>query len=258
MILSIVASLPIESGAYPSTERVAESSRHPTQPQTLSSVLSSIDNVFGVPLSTEAIPKGSPYEGMSEREELAPFQIDAGETYRSVMKRAVAASGNVYLFEVIRGMSVLRPNPEIVKTPNLLDTVIDLKLDNETIWDALCVLARTVNQMAIAGGGETLSIELNGPQFVELPAPVFLEESLVSIDLEKIAAREAMCAILESASSKAMFNYYYFDYPDEYDFIIVIARDKAGKVIHGERVRDVKKLDYWSTDYIKKLQHSEE
>jgi hypothetical protein len=243
-------------GPPPLTERVAQSSRHPTDPQNLSHVFSLIRDVFRVPLSQEAFPKQTPYADTSVREEVPPFRIDAGETFGSVMKRVVAVSDNVYRFEVIRGTPVLRPNPEIVKTPNLLDTVVDLEIEDSTIWDALCVLARAVNRKVLPEGGKALYVQLNGPQFVELPAPVLLQKSKVSLELEDVSAREALCAIFESAHQA--FWYFYYNYPDEHDYVVLLPTDSSGAVIHGPRVRDVQKLDDWSDENIANLQSGKE
>jgi hypothetical protein len=223
----------------------------------LADIQDTIRDVFGVPLSVEGVPKESEY-AVAVTQKVPPFPIEAGESLGDVLERFEDASEHIYRFDLIRRIPIIRANPEILKERNLLDSVIDLKLENHTIWDALCVLARTVNRKVVSDGGEALSIELNGPQFMELPAPVFLEDPAVSIDLVGVTAREALCAILESAASKNRFNYYYYDYPDEYDFVSVLASDMAGRVIHGEQVRDVKKLDHWSTDYIRKLQQSDE
>jgi hypothetical protein len=239
----------------PLTERTANSSRDPTQPQTLSDVFSSIRAVFDVALSLEGVPEESGYVDPSGGE-VPPFSIRAGETFGSVMRRVVAESDDIYKFEVIRGTPILRPNPDIVETTNLLDTVINLNIEDATIWDALCDLARSVNRENLATGGKALYIHLQGPEFIELPPPPFLEEGKVLVDLNDVSAREAMCAIMESA--KQPFNYYYYVWPSGFSYVSVVATDGKGRVIHGERVREVKRLDYWSDENIEKLQSAGE
>lgn len=236
------------------TERTPESARIPTQPETLSNVLGSIRAAFGVAVSLEGVREESGYADPSGRE-IPEFPIRADETLGGVMRRVVAASDGVYKFEVIRGTPILRPNPGIVKTPNLLDSVIDFEVEDSTIWDALCDLARTVNRKKLTGG-KALRIHLQGPEFLELPAPVFLEKKKVSVDLNDVSAREAMCAIMESA--KQPFTYYFYVWPSDFDYVSVVATDEAGKVMHGPRVRDPKSLDYWSDANIAKLQSADE
>lgn len=255
LILSSTLAFAAASSPPNLPERAATSTLDSTQPQTLSDVFSSIRTAFDKALSLEGVPEESGYADPSGKE-VPAFSIQAGESFGTVMKRVVAASNEVYVFEVIRGTPILRPNPEIVTTPNLLDTVVDLEFEKSTIWDALCHLARAVNRENMSRGGKPLYIHLQGPEFLELPPPVFLEKDKVSVNLKSVSAREAMCAIMEAAQQP--FTYYFYVWPSDFSYVSVVAEDEAGKVMHGPRVRDPKKLDDWRDENIAKLQTPKE
>lgn len=241
----------ILSPPFSMSECVTHPAVDPTHPQTLSEVFTSIRTVFDVALSLEGIPEESGHADPSGRE-VSAFSIRAGESFASVMNRVVAASGDVYKFEVIRGTPVLRPNPEVVKTPSLLDTVVDLEIEGSTIWDALCDLARRVNAKNLAKASKSFYIHLQGPEFMELPPPVFLEENKVSVELHDVTAREAMCAVMESANQP--FTYYFYVWPGDFSYVSVVAHDAGGEVLHGRRVRDPQHLESWSDENIHRLQ----
>jgi hypothetical protein len=239
----------------PLRERWAKRPLSPKGPRTLSQIRGFIRDIFGVAFSVEPFPKDSEYADISDRE-VAAFPIDAGETFSSVMARFEAASEYRYKFEMIRGTPVLRPKSNKVEETNLLDTIVDLKLEYHTVWEALCALAQAVNQKRVPDGGKRLHIYLADPSFARLPAPVLVDEPIVSVNLAYVSAREAMCAIFESADVK--FNYFYFTYLGDHDYASVSTIDTSGKVIHGARVRDAKELDYWNIDNVARLQFSDE
>jgi hypothetical protein len=241
-------------GSIALRERWAKRSLSPG-PRTLSQIRGLIRDIFGVAFSVEPFPKDSEHAGDSDRE-VAAFPIDAGETFSSVMARFEAASEYRYKFEMIRGTPVLRPKSNKVDETNLLDTIVDLKLEYRTVWEALCALAQAVNQKHVPEGGKRLYIYLADPSFARLPAPVLVDEPIVSVNLSYVSAREAMCAIFES--SDAAFNYYYFDHELDDDYVLINAVDQSGKVIHGARVRDAKELDYWNIDNVAILQSGDE
>lgn len=242
-------------GSIPLRERWAKRSLSPEGPRTLSQIRGLIRDIFGVAFSVEPFPKDSEYAGDADRE-VAVFPIHAGETFSSVMARFEAASEHCYKFEMIRGTPVLRPKSNKVEEMNLLDTIVDLKLADHTIWEALCALARAVNQKRVPDVGKRLYIYPADPSFARLPARVLVDEPTVSVNLAYVSAREAMCAIFESADVK--FNYFYFTYMGDYDYASVSTVDTSGKVIHGARVRDAKELDYWNIDNVAKLQSGDE
>jgi hypothetical protein len=247
--------------AVPFEERVAQRSYNPQEPQTLWEISGFISSLFGVPFAMESLPEHCVGATTSlEPEHFPPFAIVGGETFRDAISRFEAVSQYRYKFEVIRGVPILRRNPDVVAEPNLLDTVVGLSVKDVTMWEALCALAREINgkNLAEGGAGKALYIHLAGPGSMptKFPAPIFVEEPVVTLALEGegVSAREALCAILEAAGST--FNYYY-SCREENDDMTILAWDN-GKVVDGRRMvntaADFKCMEYWETANICKLQ----
>ena len=259
VVLLSMTSFGAPDDAVPFEERVAQRSYNPQEPQTLWEISGFISSLFGVPFAMESLPEHCVGATTSlEPEHFPPFAIVGGETFRDAISRFEAVSQYRYKFEVIRGVPILRRNPDVVAEPNLLDTVVSLSVERVTMWEALCALAREINgkNMIEGGGGKALYIHLSGPDSMptEFPAPIFLEEPVVTLALKGVSAREALCAILEAARST--FNYYYTCL-QEHDYMTILAWDN-GKVVAGRRMvntaADKEYMEYWETANISKLQ----
>jgi len=257
VVLLSMTSFGASDDAAPFEERVAQWSHNPQEPQTLGEMCGFIGSLFGVPFAVEALPEHCVGATASD-ERFPPFAIALGETFKDAISRFEAVSQYRYKFEEIRGVPMLRRNPDVVAEPNLLDTVVSLSVKEVTMWEALCALAREINgkNMIEGAGGKALYIHLAGPSDLEFPAPMFVKEPVVTFALEGegVSAREALCAILESAGST--FSYYYIC-RQEHDYVDILAWDN-GKVVHGRRIvntaADKEAMEYWETANISKLQ----
>lgn len=238
-------------------QREAMDSHNPQEPQTLGEIYGSIRAAFELPFAVESLPErcvGEP--GNDER--FSSFVIERGELLRDVTGRFETLTGDRYMFDVIRGIPILRRNPDVVPEPVLLDLIVNFRVAGLTIWDALCALAREVNAKALAqSGGKPLYIYLNGPQFLEFPSPVFENGTPITLALDEVSAREALCAILETGG--ASFTYSYICGP-EYDPMTILHWGQDGKVAKGRRMEDTpadkEAMAYWAADNINKLQSS--
>jgi hypothetical protein len=255
VVLLSMTSFGAPDDAVPFEERVAQWSHNPQEPQTLGEISGFISDVFGVPFAFESLPEDCVGATISV-ERFPPFAIAREETFRDAISRFEAVSQYRYKFEEIRGVPVLRRNPDVVAEPNLLDTVVSLSVKEVTMWEALCALAREINgkNMIEGGGGKALYIWPSGPDCLEFPAPIFVKEPVVTLALEGVSAREALCAILESAGST--FNYYYTCRQD-CDYMKILAWGN-GEVVAGRRMvntaADKEYMEYWETANISKLQ----
>lgn len=161
------------------------------------------------------------------------------------------------MLDKVQGISILRANPEVVTERNFLDTTITLEVENVTVWEALCALAREMNAQAgpideLAGKYVfvTLSVLSDG----YLPDPRLTEEARISLNLTKVSAREALCAIVQNSQMKSI---YYYNCITKYDYISYASYNAEGKVARGPRSHDREDVEHWSDENIKRIQVGE-
>jgi hypothetical protein len=222
------------------------------KPMTLLDMWLAVTDSFDIPIALEPLPEHC-LDADTPEELLPPIEIAADETFATAISRLESASGHRWKFEQIRGTPVLRPNVEVLGRGNALDTVIDLRVEDVSVWDSLCTLARAVNRQKHGDNRarKQLHIWPDATGVLRRPAPIFMKPSIVTLDLESVTARRALCAIFETAEQR--FSYSYHCGPDR-DYMNIIAYDKSGSVVHGGRMLDKKEWQYWTDANILKLQ----
>ena len=120
----------------------------------------------------------------------------------------VARSGGMYRWERNHGSICVVGTGKGRNPENCLDTWIDLHVEKLSTWDALCAVAKAVNEKPV--NGRRMGVY---PGFVELrryATPKGLKDNpCITLDLRDVPARDAVCAIIAQAPLKmdcAYFN----------------------------------------------------
>jgi hypothetical protein len=223
------------------------------EPQSLLSILGTIRDIFNVRISRET-PLEDGRGADTPEKRLLPFEIERGETFEHAIRRLEEASEHHWKFEEIHGVPVVRLNPEVVAERTALDTEISLHVDKASIWDSLCALARAINRKNAAADptNKPLQIWPSGPEMFKRPAPIIMEDSIVTLDLVEVSARKALCAILESAHGTLA---YFYERDPDLDHIVIVAYSTTNSSVHGGNMpAEKKEMNYWTLENIGKLQ----
>lgn len=231
--------------------RVAEISIEPQQPQNLADVYGTVRDVFEARIALETLP-----DDCRGADTLAtvipPFAITRGETFGSAMARFEAISEHRWKFEELGSIPVLRPNTEVLGQGNALDTRVSLDIEKASVWDSLCALARAVNRKgSIHPKAHPLIIRPNSIVMARKPEPILMKEAVVTVKLEDVTAREALCAILSMASKT--FTYFYICRPESQD-VSVLSCTATGSVDRGGGRMDKSDMEYWTDENLRKIQ----
>jgi hypothetical protein len=210
-----------------------------------------VTDSFDIPIALEPLPEHC-LDSDRPEELLPPIEIRADETFATAISRLVEASEHRWKFEQIRGTPVLRPNVEVLAEGNALDTIVSLSVKRASVWESLCALARAINRTNADSDGarKRLLILPDGPDIVRNPAPIFTKPSLVTLELEDVSARDALCAIFDAAEFQ--FSYFYHCQPS-YDYMKILAYSASGSVVRGDRLGH-EGMKYWTNANIGALQ----
>jgi len=120
------------------------------------------------------------------------LRIDKDSTLHDALKRLVSESDGLLAQTEIGKVIVLAP-PATRGTTSVLDTIIDLSLNDVSTWEALLEVVRRVNEKL--EGRDLLSLD---PDFVGhgISPPLEFMESTVHLELNRITAREALCSLM--------------------------------------------------------------
>ena len=118
----------------------------------------------------------------------------------------VARSRGMLRWELNHGSVCVVPSEEGPKAENCLDTRIDLQVEKVSTWEALCAVAKAVNEKPV--NGRRMGVY---PGFVEMrryATPKGLKDNpCITLDLKDVPARDAVCAIIAQAPLKMYYTY---------------------------------------------------
>ena len=120
---------------------------------------------------------------------------------------AMAGSGGMYRWERNPyGSFCIVGTSQGGTAENCLDTRIDLHVEKASTWEALCAVAKAVNEKPV--NGRRMGIY---PSFIvmrPLRTPEGLKDNLcITLDLKDVPARDAVCAIIAQAPLKMSYWY---------------------------------------------------
>jgi len=164
--------------------------------------------------SQESIERGIPD---------ATFVVEAGETLGEVFRRFLKVTEG--RFQVFKEDGILYVAPVEGEETNL-DRVIDLRVEDASVWEALKALEEAVN--ANPRPGRYLTVYPPGIEVLQLPPEPFHERAEITLNLEGVTAREALVRILAESSLRMAYNY---KFGLRYDLIRIWIYDQDGRQI---------------------------
>ena len=143
--------------------------------------------------------------GQESREFYSPddtFVVAEGETLGEAFRRFRAITEG--RFELFEDHGILYVAP-VEGRATSLDRVIDLRVEDASVWEALKALEDAVN--ADPGSGRYLTVSPPGLNVFQLPPEPFHERAEITLNLEGVTAREALVRILAESSLRMVYNY---------------------------------------------------
>lgn len=163
-----------------------------------------IGRTFKVPINFEWAYVEA--DGASVSLPKAEFRIEPGETLSQVLDRFCLVTDGQLQWGRIRGTICVWPSGKTGQIDSLLDTIISLKLNGVSTWDALLELSKTVS---LSSGPERALVPEAHPMQDEYMPPAQLRDIKgITLELENVTAREALCAILAASPLRLEFTYW--------------------------------------------------
>lgn len=159
--------------------------------------------VFQIPISFEW---SFVNEGRTEirQEGKSAFHIQEGEKLSDVLHRVCAIENGKLQWLRMHGSLVILPIAGSETIESTLDIVVSFEVQNVPTWEALCVLARTVNESRATD--RTLKIVPGFADGYQGP-PEFSETKSISLSLAGVTAREVLLAIIETSPVYMRYDY---------------------------------------------------
>lgn len=165
---------------------------------------------FGVPVSYEW-----PYvDGTGTA--LAPPDVSpwlqSTDSLRSALDNLSVVTKQALIWTQIRGNICVLPPEEAEGIENTLDTLVSLKLQNVSTWEALKQLVTKINHGTLLDRRTRMD-----PIFGKLaaaPPPGFRDGNEVTLTLKNVTARDALFAIFHESAFQMAYSYWTWHRPD--------------------------------------------
>lgn len=172
----------------------------------------SIEGTYRVPLSYEWSFVGPDRESVDS----TPFRMDLveGETLREVLDRFCGLSEGQFMWQRTPGVVCVQSSSSAGQTESSLDTVVSLRLDEVSTWEAFVALGTAVNEVR-----ETNRVFSVYPHFYsnfQKGPKGFRDRRDISLVLSDVTAREALWAIIEASHLRMSYWYWNYYRPHEY------------------------------------------
>lgn len=167
-------------------------------------ILDQMSRDYRTPISIEWSPVNS--DDQAPRYPSLNFTLEKGTTLSTALDQLVTECDGQIIWERIRGIICVRSAIEAGSPGGLLDVPVTLELGNASPWKAFAALARAVN--SAADRSQILVPRANPVQDEYFPPRQLLEENTISLKLESVTAREAICAIMVATSMQMSFRYH--------------------------------------------------
>ncbi|MBN2308313.1 MAG: hypothetical protein JXR94_05045 [Candidatus Hydrogenedentes bacterium] len=250
--LSAVAFLAVSVGAWPvppvkapEDVRALERSGSPSAQTCLTAAVGQALRAFDAPVSFET----HPLDGRSTEEALeeSPFSVThcvkKNETLKHCLDDLVELSRGLLEVQTILGNTCIVPkkrSPDEILTN--LDVPISLHVEKASTWEALKALAIAINGVKATDYG--LYITLSDLDAAKSPPAAFTEEKVITLSLDNVPARYALCAIMNASPLELSYTYA----PGTTLDTIVMAVHKDGKRVFGTRTFTSEEAEWWGRE----------
>ncbi len=183
-----------------------------------------------------------------------PFTISPGDSLADVLDRFCSATGKQFQWGRIRGIICVWPTGTNGTTESMLDVRVTVNVEGASAWEAILQLVREVNAKAIGAADRYMVARPTFTKEIYTPPLVFRNEHVISLSLQDVSAREAICAIM--AASPIRMSFWYFnsyhgnivDDPRSSSQLTLWFYNENGSLAHGPRVTDVREYGVWRAE----------
>ncbi len=178
---------------------------------TVGTAMYALTDAYGVPVSYEhsyVAEDRSTLEGVS-----VDYALIEGETLREALDKLCANSGGRFVWKRIRGILCVIPSAQNEKVESALDTTVTIHVDNVSTWDAILALGMAVNEREAAD--RMLRFYPQGNEYLNHPV-AFRNDKTLSIHLDGVSARDALCAIMAASPFQMRYSYQNYFNPVRY------------------------------------------
>lgn len=133
------------------------------------------------------------------------YQVGQDQSLRSALDMLRETSAGVLVWDVVDGSICIRAPEGAADSENLLDQIVSLRLGGVSTWDALRELAVEINKQPM--NGRQVSISPNVLSSGYGPPDAFHNDSSISLQLENVTGREALCAIIKVSPLEISYRY---------------------------------------------------
>jgi hypothetical protein len=208
-------------------------------------ILFSIQHVYGVPSYMEL-------EFPSQRPDpevplyVQGFMIRRNQTLASTLADLVKGTDGLFRWEMIRGQLAIYP-----KTPTgtlcYPETKLDFAVQGASTWDALKQLVTLVNKKRMAGPG----VEVSRIAMVYWYPPPEFTKAPISVRLESVSFREALCAVLSASPVRIALQYWHGDSqsPDSFSLFFPDTEGKMTRVEAMKAMPNKEQVPGWIRQY---------
>jgi hypothetical protein len=196
-LLGIVADFP-----QLAQDQVVDLEFHRKQRLLLTYGIDVLERAFDIPINFELNPD---YRVDGQPAFYTNFGVAKGESCRTALDKFVKQSRSLYTWDMVNGQVCVFPNiVDDDQTYSLLDRKISLQLQNVSAWTAIRELLVALNQR-YPGQKLTINVALN--DLVQPPAE-FREDTSLTIDVEEVTGREAVCAVFQASPLPMFYSLY--------------------------------------------------
>lgn len=161
-------------------------------------------NAYGVPVSFEYSFINS---DRSNREyQTIDYSLSAGDSLATALDRLCENSGGRFVWKRIHGVLCVLPAESGEMKESTLDAMVSLHLDNASAWEAILALTKAVNDKQT--DGRILRIRTTSSDQYQLFPLELKTAKTLSIHLDDVTAREALCAIISASDFELRYSYF--------------------------------------------------
>jgi hypothetical protein len=132
------------------------------------------------------------------------FEIRKGQTLRGALDQVVAMTQGALQWKALSGLIYVFPSGKTGAVESVFDTPISIHMRNASTWEALKLLCETVMSSPYSDRGFGLGLGFLD-KFTK-PPPAFTEERCITLRLDNVTAREALCAIVAASPVQMSFD----------------------------------------------------
>lgn len=173
------------------------------------SAVSKIQKCFKVPISLEWAYVEEDRSSVETRG--FSYSIIVGETLESALDRLCEVSEDHLQWGRIQNIICVWPTGAKGRLESLLDSQVTLELKGSTTWNAILALCKAINTSVSSDRILMPRAEPHQDQY--LPPMVLRTDTITSLSVSDVPAREALCAIVAAAPVLVEFTYSNFYRP---------------------------------------------